>query len=461
MKRNKRQFILGLAVMAALGMASGMTYGGPPAEVNHVTVVTPTAGTAVVDGSISEWNTSAGSSDLSAKMCTAGSIGADGNCEGRGKVQLSTMYSRYDCKTKTMYVLVLATNGHWPNKSASDAWVKIYDLGQSPQVDGNSSSFAWVSPNGVVGSTLIGYEASFTVVAGTYNDVQVHLNVDGQTSSTGKNGDSMKLIIPECPPDKITAGVGDFNLCSLAGPGLETVMTYPWVPEVPVEIVLPSWSLPQPIEVPAWIETSPNTTVRVSSTNAETAATYTTDANGRVDFTVKVQWPGVNIETYLDMLATQIYPTMEKWKETAWNTAVYPSDVDIASIFTGLDTSSIPDVRVSYSVTVEGVPTITKDILWSPEMLRVVKQYHDKIVFNGCDVLAAENPKTAGYGSVRLAVNGQPGDVLLTLNKMPSLEELLAAYPMCEVTTADKAGYFLEGVDRSGNTTEFVGAVCH
>jgi len=455
MKLNKRQFILGIAVMAALGMVSSVTYAKPSVEVNHVTVVAPTAGTAVVDGNISEWNTSAGSPDFSAKMCTAGSIGADGNCEGNGKVQLSTMYSRYNCNTGTMYVLVLATAGHTPNPSASDAWVKIYDLGQSPQVDGNSSSFAWVYN----GSTLAGYEASFTVAAGTYNDVQVHLQVDGNTSSTGKNGDTMELIIPECPD--ITADVDNFDLCSLAGPERETVMTYPWVPEVPVEVVLPSWSLPQTIEVPAWIETSPNTSVRVSSTNAETAATYTTGTNGRVDFTVTVQWPGVNIETYLDMLATQIYPPMEKWKETPWNTAVYPSNVDIASIFTGLDTSAMPDVTVSYSVTVEGVPTITKDIVWSPEMLRVVKQYHDKIVFNGCDVLAAENPKTAGYGSVRLAVNGQPGDVLLTLNTMPSLEELLAAYPMCEVTTADKAGYFLEGVDRSGNTTEFVGAVCH
>lgn len=443
MKHNKR-LILSMAMMVALGMASGVTYAKPPVEVNHVTVVTPTTGTAVVDGNISEWNTSAGSPDFSAKMCTAGSIGADGNCEGSGKVQLSTMYSRYDCNTGTMYVLVLATDGHTPNRSANDAWVKIYDLAQSSQVDGNSSSFAWVYS----GSTLRGYEASFKVAADTtYNDVQVHLQVDGNTSSTGKNGDTMKLIIPKCG-DKVTvkAGIGEVDVCSLPGTGQ---MNYPWpgYQNNPMPVTLPGWSFAQTVEVPAWIETSPNTTVKVSSTNAETAPTQTTNANGRVDFTVTVRWPGVDVETYLDMVDNQVN---QKWETTA-----------MEAIFAGLNVSAMPDVVVSYSVTVEGVPTITKDILWSPVMLKNVKKYPNKVVFNGCEVLSAENPKTVGYGSVRLAVDGQPGDVLLTLNKMPSLEELLAAYPMCEVTTADKAGYFLEGVDRSGNTTEFVGAVCH
>ncbi len=177
---------LSICIAAALGIVT------MPVFADN-TSVTPIAGIAAVDGDISEWNINDGSPDFSANMCTAGSVGADGNCEGSGKELLSTMYSRYDCNTNTMYVMVLREGDNWPDKSADDAWVKIYDLAQTSQIE----NFSWVSPDGVEGSTLIGYEASFTLAAGTYNDVQVHLNVSGDTSSTGKKGDTMSITVGE------------------------------------------------------------------------------------------------------------------------------------------------------------------------------------------------------------------------------------------------------------------------
>jgi len=163
-------------VAGCLGVAVATTpaWAKPAAEVDVVTPLNWTAGTATVDGDISEWDLSGGNI-----MCTAGSLGVDG-CEGNGKEQLSTVYLRYDCTTNTMYVLVLEADGKDAERSESDAWVTV---------GGNSNKvleeFAWV------GNTD-GYEASFTMTEDSDN-VQVHLNVSGNTSSTGKNGDTSSI----------------------------------------------------------------------------------------------------------------------------------------------------------------------------------------------------------------------------------------------------------------------------
>jgi len=65
--------------------------------------------------------------------------------------------------------------------SYEDAWVKVYDLSSSTQVDGNSATFEWVGINGQVR----GYEASFPLAAGSYAEIEIHLNVNGGDADHG------------------------------------------------------------------------------------------------------------------------------------------------------------------------------------------------------------------------------------------------------------------------------------
>lgn len=133
----------------------------------------PTYGTATVDGNSGEWNLT---NDFYRNMYEAGDP---------TKTLLSKSYLRYDCATNTLYILVLVENGVTADMSASNAWMKVYDLSNNTQVDGNSSSFAWLPNNQ-------GYEASFVLAEGDYTAVEIHLSVtyddeSGRTSSTGKN----------------------------------------------------------------------------------------------------------------------------------------------------------------------------------------------------------------------------------------------------------------------------------
>ncbi len=132
-------------------------------------------GDATVDGNTNDWDLVA---DFYDNMHEAGSP---------AKKLLSKSYVKYDCETQKLFVLVLTEPTVTADNSAGDAWVKVYDLGQSPQVDGNSASFAWVFN----GQTRIGYEASFALAPTNYNEVEIHLSVtwdgqSGRTSSTGK-----------------------------------------------------------------------------------------------------------------------------------------------------------------------------------------------------------------------------------------------------------------------------------
>ena len=155
------------------------TEGGCNPEVGDVT-----CDSAVVDGSYDEWNLS---EDLYANMYEAGNP---------SKSHLSNLYLRYDVVAETMYVLVLREGDWLPDSSADDAWVKVYDLSESPLVSGNSSDFQWVYDDG----TLIGYEASFSIVNGEYAEFEAHLSVDGgRTSSTGKKKQGYIPLTVDCP----------------------------------------------------------------------------------------------------------------------------------------------------------------------------------------------------------------------------------------------------------------------
>ncbi len=188
MKFSRNKLVLSMALLGLTSMVSGVVYAAPSTTLPAV-ALNWTAGTAVVDGNTTDWNLS---TDAATRMCEAGWINTDGTCNG--KDHLSTLYTRYNCNTNTMYVLVLKTAGHTAANTAS--WVKVYTIGNSPRVQGpsNSSSFHDVTVGGVVQ----GYEASFTLAAGTYNDAEVHIQIDGgRTSSTGKVQYTRSIVVPE------------------------------------------------------------------------------------------------------------------------------------------------------------------------------------------------------------------------------------------------------------------------
>jgi hypothetical protein len=137
-----------------------------------------------IDGDTGDWDLAA---DFFANMYEAGKSDKD---------HLSTAYVRY--ADGRLHVLVLTTPGNIASASAGDAWVKVYDLGSSTQVDGGSADFAWVHDNG----TLVGYEAAFDLAPGQYGEVEIHLNVNGgDTSSTGKkkSGYVPLSAVENCP----------------------------------------------------------------------------------------------------------------------------------------------------------------------------------------------------------------------------------------------------------------------
>ena len=151
----------------------------------------PTYGSAVVDGSYDEW---ALSNDFFAYMWEAG------NPNKPNAVILSKLYLRYDCDKNVLYALVLRDENYIPLKKADDAWIKVYNLGNSPRVSGKSGNdgtppdFMWVYS----GNTLIGYEASFSLPEGTYS-FEAHIQISkDRTSSTGRRGNYLTLVI-DCP----------------------------------------------------------------------------------------------------------------------------------------------------------------------------------------------------------------------------------------------------------------------
>ena len=193
-----------------------------PDTASAPVIVEPTAGTATIDGNGSEWDTSYGSADFTATMCTAGSVNHETmECEGSGKENLSNLYSRYDCNNDILYVFVLEQNGYQAERSADNAWVTIggnsnKEVNGSSGANGTPPDFAWVESDG----QLLGYEASFNLAAGTHADVEVHLNVSGNTSSTGKTntGGKISVSVPtDCDMPPVNGPQGDDGISGPQG----------------------------------------------------------------------------------------------------------------------------------------------------------------------------------------------------------------------------------------------------
>lgn len=201
----KSMRLLGRAgLLGLLALAAGSAQAVQPAY----------GGGIVVDGFTSDWNLA---SDYAADMYNAGRS----DTGWPGFAVLSRLYLRYDCDTKVLYALVLdvQTDNQLPVASAGDAWLKLYSVGlpANKLIDGSGNggttprSFAWVysmpsDPN----SPLLGYEACAQLDEGAYTDFEAHLNVGGNTSSTGKysQGNAVPLNIL-CLPEEPTVGAVD------------------------------------------------------------------------------------------------------------------------------------------------------------------------------------------------------------------------------------------------------------
>ncbi|MFZ1948278.1 MAG: hypothetical protein WAW06_12080 [bacterium] len=142
----------------------------------------PSSGVAVVDGSYSEWNLT---TDFFADMYRAGDT---------TKVVESKLYLRYDCVNNTLYALVLEVPGviGYIDLTAVTSWIAVDGISRKVvnEVSGNDGippDFAWID-RGYDGNLqhVRGYEASFTLVPGSY-EIIAHTDVwdtKSQTSAT-------------------------------------------------------------------------------------------------------------------------------------------------------------------------------------------------------------------------------------------------------------------------------------
>ncbi|MBI1730956.1 thrombospondin type 3 repeat-containing protein [Candidatus Acetothermia bacterium] len=153
----------------------------------------PTYGTAVVDGSISEWNLT---TDLFGSMYRA---------FNNTKPLEAQYYLRYNCTTEVLYVLVQTEDGVDALEEPTNAWATV-DGGHGKVYtgadEGNTSvpEFEWVGPFGTNATlsetTATGYEAAFSLAPGSHT-VVIHVEVfdDGgaQTAGSAGSGDSLEI----------------------------------------------------------------------------------------------------------------------------------------------------------------------------------------------------------------------------------------------------------------------------
>ena len=180
----------------ALGLGLILLSAGAPLTA-RAGAPTPTAGAAVVDGDHSEWNLA---TDFFSDMFRAGKP---------SKPIESAVYLRYDCRTETLYALVLAQDGVPAVMVSGTAWIAIDAQNNKFVTDGSGDDgvppdFAWIDPGFDGDPTHArGYEASFHLWPGTYAII-VHLDVfdagDLQTSGTpGFPGTGPSLVLA-CSP---------------------------------------------------------------------------------------------------------------------------------------------------------------------------------------------------------------------------------------------------------------------
>ena len=183
----KKALYTALAATAALTLLLALTISVLPAYA--ATPPEPTYGSANVDGDPSEWDLT---NDFFARMYRAG--------KPEKKVE-SKLYLRYDCKTQTLYALVLAEQGVTVLPQPDDAFIK---LGNTTKLvdgnygdDGTPPDFAWITQD----STYFGFEASTPLAPGNYTNLNVHVQVSDEGSQTSAVADRAILLDILCTPE--------------------------------------------------------------------------------------------------------------------------------------------------------------------------------------------------------------------------------------------------------------------
>jgi uncharacterized repeat protein (TIGR01451 family) len=188
-------------IMIAVGLIAVMLMTWNGAFVWAATPPEPTYGTATVDGNYGEWDLS---NDFFANMYQGGDPNKD---------ILSKLYLRYDCSTNTLYALVLVETGHTIDVDAGDPGeehyikisdTKIVDDGDQPP-SGGPPDFEWIGLSGD-GTTADGWETSASLDPGTYNDFDVHTQVDDDETSAVE-GRQIDLVI-NCLADLVVSKWG-------------------------------------------------------------------------------------------------------------------------------------------------------------------------------------------------------------------------------------------------------------
>jgi hypothetical protein len=161
------------AALLALGLLGGLLLAAQPAYA--ATPPEPTYASATVDGDYSEWDLT---NDHFAHMYRAGDP---------LKPIESHLYLRYDCRTNTLYALVLAEEGVEVLEQPDDAFVKLGNTtklvdGNDSPPDGTPPDFEWITDNGTTG-----WEASASLAPRIYSNLNVHVQVlandESQTSA--------------------------------------------------------------------------------------------------------------------------------------------------------------------------------------------------------------------------------------------------------------------------------------
>lgn len=258
-----------VAASATVALSVGLLLGGTASAA----APQPALGSAVVDGSIAEWNLG---SDYFAPMYRA---------FDPSKQRQSDLYLRYSCTDSRVYALVLTTTipdgTRIPaTQSATDSWLKV-DGTPGNLVDGNSASFAWVYD----GALLVGYEASAPLATGSYT-FTAHIDVEwGGTQTSGTTGTSARTSIPlqiECGPSTPTA-----------------TPTASVTPTPPPPVTIGDLAFEDMDGDGAYDPGEPgigNVTVTLRDQNGNVVATTTTDGAGNYRFTVPAGTYTVTIE---------------------------------------------------------------------------------------------------------------------------------------------------------------------
>lgn len=175
MTTERRRLTTGIATISLCASLIGLA---APALAAAPAVV---EGSAVVDGDLGEWT----SADFFADMYRAGKA---------TKQVESHLYLRYDCDAAILYVGVVAADGVTIVASDEDNFVKFGM--NDKRVDGSNAPADGIQPDFAYAPAGAGWEASFSLAPGAYDDLNVHAQVmDGEQQTSAVEDRAIAMLI--------------------------------------------------------------------------------------------------------------------------------------------------------------------------------------------------------------------------------------------------------------------------